>query len=199
MKLNLANKLTVLRIFFVPIFLLFIIVKDIVPYGSFIATIIFILASLTDKLDGYIARSRNQVTNFGKFMDPLADKLLVTTALICLVDLHVISSVVAVIIIAREFAVSGLRTVAASDGKVIAASYWGKAKTVVQIIAIVCALLQVNISASENLSAYVASNVYLSGFFNIGTNILMFAAVLITIISGFDYFYKNKHAISTDK
>ena len=134
MKLNLANKLTVLRIFFVPIFLLFIIVKDIVPYGSFIATIIFILASLTDKLDGYIARSRNQVTNFGKFMDPLADKLLVTTALICLVDLHVISSVVAVIIIAREFAVSGLRTVAASDGKVIAASYWGKAKTVVQII-----------------------------------------------------------------
>ena len=158
MKLNLANKLTVLRIFFVPIFLLFIIVKDIVPYGSFIATIIFILASLTDKLDGYIARSRNQVTKFGKFMDPLADKLLVTTALICLVDLHVISSVVAVIIIAREFAVSGLRTVAASDGKVIAASYWGKAKTVVQIIAIVCALLQVNISASENLNAYVASN-----------------------------------------
>ena len=197
--MNLANKLTVIRIFLVPLFLLFIIVKDIVPYGSFIATTIFILASLTDKLDGYIARSRNQVTNFGKFMDPLADKLLVTTALICLVDLHVISSVVAVIIIAREFAVSGLRTVAASEGKVIAASYWGKAKTVVQIIAIVFALLKVNIAASETLSAYVSQNIYLNGLFNVGTEILMVIAVIITIISGLDYFYKNKHAISVDR
>ena len=119
--MNLANKLTLGRIFLVPIFLIFIAIKDI-PYGSFIATFIFVIASITDKLDGYVARSRNQITNFGKFMDPLADKLLVTTALVTLVDLHVISSFAAIIIIAREFAISGLRTVAASEGTVIAAS-----------------------------------------------------------------------------
>ena len=119
--MNLANKLTMLRIFLVPIFLIFMAVKDI-PYGKELATLIFILASLTDKLDGYIARSRNQITNFGKFMDPLADKLLVTAALVSLVELHIVPSWVAMIIIAREFAVSGLRTIAASEGKVIAAS-----------------------------------------------------------------------------
>lgn len=197
--MNLANKLTLMRIFLVPVFLLFIIVKDIIPYGSFIATFVFILASLTDKLDGYIARSRNQVTTFGKFMDPLADKLLVATALICLVDLHVVSSATAIIIIAREFAVSGLRTVAASEGKVIAASYWGKAKTVVQIIAIICALLKVNIKASETLYAPIAQNHTLDLLLNYGPNVLMVIAVIITLISGFDYFYKNSHAISTEK
>lgn len=125
--MNLANKLTLIRIFLVPVFLVFIAVKDI-PYGSFIATFIFILASLTDKLDGYIARSRNQITNFGKFMDPLADKLLVTAALISLVDLQVVPGWAAVVIIAREFAVSGLRSIAAAQGRVIAASWWGKIK-----------------------------------------------------------------------
>ena len=117
--MNLANKLTMLRVILVPIFLIFLIGKGI-PYVSIIATLIFIIASLTDQLDGYIARSRNQITNFGKFMDPLADKLLVTAALISLVELHLIPSWAAVIIIAREFAVSGLRTVAASEGTVIA-------------------------------------------------------------------------------
>ena len=129
--MNLANKLTLLRILLVPIFLIFIVVKEI-PYGTFIATFIFIIASITDKLDGYIARSRNQITNFGKFMDPLADKLLVTTALITLVEYSIVPSWAAIIIIAREFAVSGLRTLAASEGKVIAASWWGKIKTVIQ-------------------------------------------------------------------
>ena len=100
--MNLANKLTMLRIFLVPIFLLFIAAKGI-PYGRVLATVIFILASLTDKLDGYIARSRNQITNFGKFMDPLADKLLVTAALVSLVELHIVYGWVAMIIIAREF------------------------------------------------------------------------------------------------
>ena len=102
--MNLANKLTLGRIFLVPIFLIFIATKNI-PYGTFIATFVFILASITDKLDGYIARSRNQITNFGKFMDPLADKLLVSTALISLVELHVVPGWAAIIIIAREFAV----------------------------------------------------------------------------------------------
>ena len=155
--MNLANKLTVIRIFLVPIFLIFIAVQGI-PYGTFIATFIFILASLTDKLDGYIARSRNQITNFGKFMDPLADKLLVTSALISLVELQMVPSWAAIVIIAREFAVSGLRTIAASEGKVIAASWWGKIKTVIQIIAIVLLLLQFNITTSSYLTNLVESS-----------------------------------------
>lgn len=181
--MNLANKLTMMRIFLVPIFLIFMATKGI-PYGKEVATIIFILASLTDKLDGYIARSRNQITNFGKFMDPLADKLLVTAALVSLVELQIVHAWVAIIIIAREFAVSGLRTIAASEGKVIAASYWGKIKTVIQIVAIITALL--------NLS-------YVSPILNTLTTISMAAAVIITIISGVDYFMKNKGAIRVDK
>lgn len=113
--MNLANKLTIIRIFLVPIFLIFIAIKDI-PYGAVIATFVFIIASLTDKLDGYIARTRNQVTRFGKLMDPLADKMLVTAALISLVESGIIPAWIAVIIIAREFAVSGLRTISAAEG-----------------------------------------------------------------------------------
>lgn len=196
--MNLANKLTLIRIFLVPIFLIFIVVKGI-PYGSFIATIIFVLAALTDKLDGYIARSRNQVTNFGKFMDPLADKLLVTTALITLVEMHIVPSWAAIIIIAREFAVSGLRTIAASDGRVIAASWWGKIKTVIQIIAIVLLLLQVNIGDSKYLTKLVVNSEFWKRFFSIVPGIMLIAAVIITIISGYDYFRKNKDSISTNK
>lgn len=196
--MNLANKLTLGRIFLVPIFLIFIAIKDI-PYGSFIATFIFVIASITDKLDGYVARSRNQITNFGKFMDPLADKLLVTTALVTLVDLHVISSFAAIIIIAREFAISGLRTVAASEGTVIAASKWGKAKTVVQIVAIIASLIKVNIGESIYLTNLINDSILWNKFFEYGPRIFMGLAVVITIISGVDYFVKNKHTISTDK
>ncbi len=145
--MNLANKLTMIRILLVPVFLLFITVKNI-PYGSIIATVIFIIASITDQLDGYIARSRNQITNFGKFMDPLADKLLVTAALVSLVELKLVASWAVVVILAREFAVSGLRTLAASNGKIIAASWWGKIKTVTQMVAILLLLLKVNIYTS---------------------------------------------------
>mgnify|MGYP001599323171 CR=1 FL=1 len=181
--MNLANKLTMIRIFLVPIFLIFMAVKGI-PYGRELATIVFIVASLTDKLDGYVARSRNQITNFGKFMDPLADKLLVTAALVSLVELQIVPSWVAMVIIAREFAVSGLRTIAASDGKVIAASKWGKLKTVIQIVAIITALI--------NLS-------YANTILNTLTNTFMAGAVIITIISGVDYFVKNKGTIRVDK
>ena len=145
--MNLANKLTMIRIFLVPVFLVFIAVRDI-PYGSIVATAVFIIASITDQLDGHIARSRNQITNFGKFMDPLADKLLVTAALVSLVELKLVAGWAVVIILAREFAVSGLRTLAASDGIVIAASWWGKIKTVTQMIAILLLLLKVNINTS---------------------------------------------------
>jgi len=197
--MNLANKLTVMRIFLVPIFLIFIAVK--IPYGTFIATFIFVLAALTDKLDGYIARSRNQITRFGKFMDPLADKLLVTAALVSLVELQIIPAWAAIIIIAREFAVTGLRTIAASEGIVIAASWWGKIKTVVQIIAIIFALIKVNI-ANINIDLqypFAAHFPWLNKFFDVMPEITLAFAVVITIISGADYFYKNKEVIKVDK
>ncbi|MDQ0148966.1 CDP-diacylglycerol--glycerol-3-phosphate 3-phosphatidyltransferase [Eubacterium multiforme] len=196
--MNLANKLTILRMLLVPIFLIFIVVKGI-PYGTFVATFIFVIASITDKLDGYIARSRNQITNFGKFMDPLADKLLVTTALIALVEFGVVPSFAAIIIIAREFAVSGLRTLAAADGKVIAASWWGKIKTVIQIIAIILLLIKVNIAQSEILNNFVMNSKFLINFFKYVPTIALYAAVIITIISGYDYFIKNKKVISTKR
>ncbi|SKA76577.1 CDP-diacylglycerol--glycerol-3-phosphate 3-phosphatidyltransferase [Clostridium sp. USBA 49] len=181
--MNLANKLTIIRIFLVPVFLIFIAVKEI-PYGTIIATAVFILAALTDKLDGYIARSRNQITRFGKFMDPLADKLLVTAALISLVEFKIIPTWIAMVIIAREFAVTGLRSIAASEGIVIAASWWGKIKTFTQIIAIILSLI--------NLT-------YSNTFFIIFSKIVMYVAVVITILSGIDYFIKNKEVIKIDK
>ena len=196
--MNLANKLTLIRIFLVPVFLLFI-AKRGIPYGTFIATFIFILASSTDKLDGYVARSRNQITNFGKFMDPLADKLLVTAALISLVELQVVPGWAAVVIIAREFAVSGLRSIAAAQGRVIAASWWGKVKTVIQIIAIILLLLKVNIHDAKLLKIFVIENHYLKEFFRIVPTIMLMVAVIITLISGYDYFKKNKEAVSIDE
>lgn len=196
--MNLANKLTLIRIVLVPIFLIFIATKQI-PYGSAIATFIFVLASITDKLDGYIARSRNQITNFGKFMDPLADKLLVTAALISLVELHIVPAWAAVVIIAREFAVSGLRSIAAAQGKVIAASWWGKIKTVIQIIAIILMLLKVNIHDIRYVKQLVASNYFFKEFFNIVPYVMLMVAVAITLVSGYDYFKKNKDAVAIDK
>ena len=196
--MNLANKLTMLRIFLVPIFLIFIAMKGI-PYGTIIATLIFIIASLTDQLDGYIARSRNQITTFGKFMDPLADKLLVTSALISLVELGLIPSYAAIIIIARDFAVSGLRTIAASEGKIIAASWWGKIKTVIQIIAIVLLLIKVNIETSPYLASLINNNSVMNKFFEVAPNVFLYLAVIITIISGIDYFIKNKKVFSMTK
>lgn len=193
--MNLANKLTMIRIFLVPVFLVFITVKEI-PYGSIIATIVFVIASLTDQLDGHIARSRNQITNFGKFMDPLADKLLVTAALVSLVELKLVAGWAVVVILAREFAVSGLRTLAASDGIVIAASWWGKIKTVTQMMAILLLLLKVNINTSASAISFVNNNSFLKGFFTYVPETIMFIAVLITIVSGIDYFIKNKHVIS---
>jgi len=194
--MNLANKLTILRMFLVPVFLVFMAVRGI-PYGSIIATVVFILASLTDKLDGYIARSRNQITNFGKFMDPLADKLLVTSALVSLVELQLLPAWAAMVIIAREFAVSGLRTVAASEGTVIAASNWGKAKTVIQIVAIILLLIKAN-TGTAPLNGLINSE-FLNDFFRVVPNFVMLLAVVITLISGVDYFIKNKSVIKTNK
>ena len=196
--MNLANKLTVVRMIFVPIFLLCM-STDIIPYGTLIATIIFILASITDKLDGYIARSRNQVTNFGKFMDPLADKLLVTAALVTLTGINIIPAWISVIIIAREFAVSGLRSIAAAEGQVIAASNWGKIKTVFQMIAIILLLIVANVASTPWIADIILSNTVLINFFTYIPDIVLYIALIITIISGIDYFVKNKSVINTDK
>ncbi len=195
--MNLANKLTILRIILVPFFLIFITIRDL-PYGKLIAIAIFVIASITDKLDGYIARVRNQVTRFGKFMDPLADKLLVTAALISLVEYHIIPSWAAMIIIAREFAVTGLRTVAAAEGIVIAASPWGKAKTVTQIVAIILALINLNYN-HVSLGIIKKFITYPHKFLNITTDVAMAAAIAITIISGLDYFLKNKEVMRADR
>ena len=196
--MNLANKLTILRIFLVPIFLIFIAIRGI-PYGTVIATLVFIIAALTDKLDGYIARSRNQITRFGKFMDPLADKLLVTAALISLVEYQIIPAWAAVVIIAREFAVSGLRTIAAAEGLVIAASWWGKIKTVIQIITIIIALIQFNLSSQVELANNLAYYNTIKNMFPILTEVSLYLTIIITILSGYDYFVKNKHVVKVEK
>ena len=177
--MNLANKLTIMRIFLVPVFMFFLLVK--MPYGDYIAAAVFILAALTDSLDGYIARTRNQVTKFGKFMDPLADKLLVSAALISLVEMNKLSSWVVVIIIAREFAITGLRVLAASEGITIAASWWGKLKTITQIVAIVALLI-------NNFPFSLIDFPF--------DKIAVALALIFTIISGIDYLYKNKEVFS---
>lgn len=173
--MNLANKLTMLRIILIPIFMTFLLVD--IPYNRLIAALIFLIAALTDTLDGYIARSKNLITVFGKFMDPLADKLLITAALVSLIELGDIASWVAMIIIAREFAITGFRVLAAADGVVIAASWWGKIKTITQIVAIIAVLIE---NYPFSLIGFPFST------------IMMGLAVLFTIISGIDYLYINR-------
>jgi CDP-diacylglycerol--glycerol-3-phosphate 3-phosphatidyltransferase len=146
-----------------------------------ISTLIFIIAAITDQLDGYVARSRNEVTKFGKFMDPLADKLLVTSALVALVQYDVIPTWIAMVIIGREFAVTGLRSIAASEGVVIAASWWGKIKTVTQMTTII---------------AYLITLFYESAFIETIAYIALIVATIATLVSGIDYFVKNKKALS---
>ena len=165
--MNLPNKLTIFRVILIPFFIIFLLIP-ITAFDKWIALAIFIIASLTDLLDGKIARKYNLVTNFGKFMDPLADKLLVCSALICLIELNKIPSWMVIIIIAREFIISGFRLVAADNGVVIAASYWGKFKTTFQMIA-VCLL----IADLEML--------------NVITQITLWIAVILTVVSLIDY------------
>ena len=180
--MNLPNKLTIFRIILIPFFVLFLLAPYFEGYGNYIAVAIFIVASLTDLLDGKIARKYNMVTNFGKFMDPLADKLLVCSAMICLVDLRLIPSWVVIIIIAREFIISGFRLVASDNGIVIAASYWGKFKTTFQMIMVIVLIL----------------NIKTTLFYYIG-NILIVIATALTIISLIDYIIKNKNVLKEQK
>ena len=184
MKLNIANKLTLARIVLVPFFAFFIIYPvftyEHTTWSRIIAAAIFILAAITDFLDGKIARKYNLVTNFGKFMDPLADKLLVCSALICLIQLGQLPAWMVIIIVSREFIISGFRLVAAEQGIVIAASYWGKFKTTFQMIAVVLMILNF-----EALSVV--------------TLICTWAALILTIISLVDYIAKNHKVLTEGK
>lgn len=195
--MNLANKLTIFRIILVPLMVIipfFEIKGEIlgVPITYLIMDLIFIIASITDKLDGYIARNRNQVTTFGKFLDPLADKILVLTAMIMLVEMNKLPAWIPVIVLAREFIVSGYRLIAVEKGgKVIAASKWGKLKTVTQMIAIILAFIDVN-------SFGACFNGELSGFsfiLNLAVTIMMIIQTIATIFSGYEYLKDGKELL----
>ncbi len=178
--MNLANKITLLRVLLIPIFM--IVLFSNFNNSTYVAALIFTIASATDGLDGYIARSRNQVTTFGKFVDPLADKLLVSTALISMVQLGKVPAWIVVIIIAREFTITGFRIIAASEGITIAASPLGKIKTITQLIAIISLLI----------------NNYPFRLVNFPFDtIMLYAALIFTVISGIDYIYRNKEVLKT--
>ena len=178
--MNLPNKLTVLRVIMVPFFVFFMLTDVGGPANKWIALVLFCVASLTDMLDGKIARARNLVTNFGKFMDPLADKLLVCSAMICMIPLGKLQAWFVIIIIAREFIISGFRLVASDKGVVIAASYWGKFKTVSQMLMVILLILD------------------LGGVFHTIAQVLMWIALVLTVVSLADYMVKNRSVLSGD-
>ena len=175
-NMNLPNKLTMLRVILIPFF----VVCELIPYswGKWAALVIFVAASITDKLDGTIARKYNLITNFGKFMDPLAAKLLVCSAMICFVGLGTLAPWIVIIIVAREFIISGFRLIAAENGVVIAANYWGKFKTVSQMIMIILLLID------------------LGGVFDILEQIFIWLSLALTVISLITYIWQNRSVLS---
>lgn len=177
MTLNLPNKLTVLRVLMIPFFVVFMLCDIAGAADKWIALALFVIASLTDLLDGKIARKYNLVTNFGKFMDPLADKLLVSAAMICLVEMGRLPAWVVIVIISREFIISGFRLIASDNGVVIAASYWGKFKTVFQMLMIIVLICD------------------LGGFFRTIETILIWVSLILTVVSLIDYIAKNLHVL----
>ncbi len=192
--MNLANKLTILRILLVPIMVIipfFSIEGDLwgIPITYLLIDLIFIIAAITDKLDGNIARSKNQITTFGKFLDPIADKIVVVTAMIMLVEFGHLPAWIPIIIILREFVVSGFRLVAVQkDGNVIAANFWGKLKTVTQMIAVILAFLDPNPFGAifnGNLTGYAF-------FMNLAVTVMMSVCVVATIFSGWEYLKGGK-------
>jgi len=189
--MNLANKITLVRIFLVPILMFFLLIQEdwfpalhvydfSITYNQIVAALIFIIAASTDSLDGYLARKKKQVTNLGKLLDPLADKLLMTAVLVSLVEMDKIDAWIVIVIISREWAVTGLRQIALLEGHVIAASAWGKIKTGAQITAVIALLI----------------NNFPFTFIGFPFDMVAaWAAALVTVYSGVDYFVKNKHVI----
>ena len=176
--MNLPNKLTILRMIMVPFFVLFMLVPIGGPANKWIALAIFVVASLTDTLDGYIARRDHLITDFGKFMDPLADKLLVCSALICFVELGDLPAWIVIVIIAREFIISGFRLVASDNGIVIAASKTGKLKTISQMVMVVLVIAD------------------LGDIFDVLKQIFIWLALILTVVSLIEYIAKNKNVLS---
>ena len=196
--MNLPNKLTLSRVIMVPFFVVFILLVPQFLYFKWIALAIFVIASLTDLLDGKIARKYNLVTNFGKFMDPLADKLLVCSALIAMSSLGVIPAWITIVIIAREFIISGFRLIAAEKGVVIAASMWGKWKTTFQMLMLCVQMVVMDqyVSVNGNIAAnglYVVTPFY-QVLMMIGS-ITMYIALILTVVSLIDYLLKNKDVL----
>ena len=171
-----------MRVILIPFFVFFLLSPYFPAYGNYIAVAIFIVASLTDMLDGKIARKYNLVTNFGKFMDPLADKLLVCSAMICLIQTGQLAAWIVVIIIAREFIISGFRLIASDNGRVIAASYWGKFKTTFQMLMVIVLILDIQMP-----------------FFQILGTVLTYVALILTVVSLIDYIVKNKDVLKDQK
>lgn len=192
--MNLANKLTIFRIILVPLMVIipFIGIKGElfgIQITYVVIDLIFIVASITDKLDGYIARSRNQVTTFGKFLDPLADKILVLTAMIMLVEMNKLPAWIPVIVLAREFIVSGYRLIAVEKGgKVIAASVWGKIKTVTQMCAIILAFIDIN-SFGDCFKGKLNGFAFI---LNLLVTIMMIIQIIATVFSGYEYLKEGK-------
>lgn len=176
--MNLPNKLTIFRVILIPFFVVFLLLDPSNQTYHYIADAIFIIASLTDMLDGKIARKYNLVTNFGKFMDPLADKLLVSAAMICLIATGQLAAWIVIVIISREFIISGFRLIASDNGIVIAASYWGKFKTVFQMLMIIVLIANIQMP-----------------FFTVLGTILIYVALVLTIVSLIDYIVKNKDVL----
>ena len=180
--MNLPNKLTTFRVILIPFFVFFMLAPNMTGINHYIAAAIFIVASLTDLLDGKIARKYNLVTNFGKFMDPLADKLLVCSAMICLIQTGQLAAWIVVIIIAREFIISGFRLIASDNGVVIAASYWGKFKTTFQMLMVIVLILNIP-----------------NSFFAVLGTVLTYIALALTVVSLIDYIAKNKNVLKEQK
>lgn len=178
--MNTPNKLTVLRVCLIPFFVVFLLMPSL-SWSHWAALAIFCIASVTDWFDGYLARRDNLVTDFGKFMDPLADKLLVCSAMICMVELDRLPAWIVIIIIAREFVISGFRLIASDNGVVIAANYWGKVKTVCQMFMLIALMAD------------------LGGAFVVVEQILIYASLILTVISLATYLWQNKSVLSMQK
>ncbi len=179
--MNLPNKITIFRVCMIPVFLVFMLVPGL-PYGNFIATAVFAIACASDALDGHIARKHNLVTNFGKFMDPLADKLLVCSALICFVELSYMPAWMVIVIIAREFIISGFRLIASDNGVVIAASYWGKFKTIAQMITCILLIVQLPFPWIDTVE-----------------QVFIWLSLVLTVVSLCEYIWKNRSVLKETK
>ena len=179
--MNTPNKLTLMRVIMIVPFV-FCMLSDLVPHRFLWAFLLFVTASLTDMLDGYLARKNNLVTDFGILMDPLADKLLVCSAMICLIELDRLAAWIVIVIIAREFIISGFRLVASDNGVVIAASYWGKFKTTFQMLMVIVLILDIQMP-----------------FFQILGTVLTYVALILTVVSLIDYIVKNKDVLKDQK